>query len=558
MVFDNSREQFWVPFDPGFFGYSELTISLQDAGFLVTESNLPLTVSLVFEPRGSTLVMGPASGQRYSKKEIDAIVRYVNDGGGLLILAEAAAEGTDNFQNALASQFGIRFRNGSVVDTANSIENTAGAWIFAHSDVFGIERVSLPVAVPLVTTGSVINLLTTGATSTPAHAIIGAAVKFGKGRVACIGDSQFLVNGGKREIGIDCAQNRDFALALFEWLSGREKKLQSRIVPQYTLVTAHYIKLKVHVDGTTDLVARVQGGTIKPDTVRNASGELTFTLEVEKDGFVDFVGSDGAHKTIVFLKPSKGGIGASLLFDTRFHGPEMADPLNGLLDFAAFLRDLGFWVWAIEDGLADVSSLYAIVVVNPLRNEPLTYAGELDNPRLRWLIIGEPVSTISVHNEVGDWFRARQFTDRDFPVGILAQQFGIRFLPYEVYESDLSKTLGKHPTFPILNFGDEKCDAFRCGVLEADKASRILVASRTAWGLEGGVGVRAGAKQLVPGKYDYAKPPAVGILLKNTIVLSDLHLLTSQHLSTRGNWVLATDLSNWLAGQEFKTPVSEP
>lgn len=558
VVFDNSREQFWTPFDTGFFGYSELAVLLRDAGFLVTESNLPVTYSLTFEPRGSVLVMGPTVGQKYTNKEIDAIVEYVKNGGGLLILAEEAAPGTDNFQNSLASQFGMRFRNGSVVDTANCIKDTAGQWVLAKSDLFGLRNVCVARAVPLLIAGSAVHVLSTGNTSTPPKAILGAVVQFGKGRVACIGDSQFLINGGKKEIGIECAQNKDFAVALFRWLADKSKVPMSRIIPQYTLVTGNYLKLKVRVEGKTDLLAHIQGGTIKPDTVTDASGELVFEVEIQKDGFIDFTGSDGSHETMVFLVPPSGGIGAGLLFDTRCYGPEIADPVNGLLDFAAMLRDKGFWVWAIEEGVVDVSSLYAIVVVNPLRNDPLLYAGALKNPKLRWLIIGEPTSGIGAHNEVGSWFRERQFTDSEAPVAVLAKEFGISFLPFVIYEPDSSKTLGRHPTFPILNYGTEKCHAFRCGIVEAEGAKPLIVASRSAWGLEGGVGVRSGDRLKAPGKYDYTKPAGAVILSHNAVALADMHLLSSQHLTNRGNWVLASDLANWMTGQKLEIPVSEP
>ncbi|MCX5801328.1 MAG: hypothetical protein NTX17_08085 [Candidatus Eisenbacteria bacterium] len=562
VVFDNSREQFWTPFDAGFFGYSELTVSLRDAGFVVTESNIPVTYSLAFEPRGSVLVMGPAVGQRYTTKEINAIVEYVKNGGGLLILGEEAAPGTDNFQNTLASMFGIRFRNVTVVDTANSIRGTAGQWILAGSDFFGVGSVSLARSVQLITTGSAVSVLSTGKTSTPAQAIVGAAVKFGKGRVACVGDSQFLTNGGKKELGIECAQNKEFALALFSWLAGKERRPTSRIVPQYTLVTADYIVLKVKVEGTTDLAAHIQGGTIEPDTVRDASGELTFAISVKESGFVEFVGDDGSRKTVVFLKPPSGGIGAYLLFDTRCYGPDMAAPVNGLLDFAVLLRDKGFWVWAIEEGVVDVSSLYAVVVVNPLRNDPLLYAGELKNQRLRWLLIGDPTSSIGVHNEVGEWFREGQFPDREAPIAALARAFGITFLPFVIYEPIPSRTAGRHPTFPILNLGNEKCYAFKCGIVEAENARPILLASDSAWGLEGGMGVRSGENLAKPGKYDYKKgaavPPVAAILSRNAMALADLHILSSQHLLNRGNWTFASDLANWLAGQEFREYESEP
>ena len=554
VVFDNSREQFWTPFDAGFFGYSELSVALNEAGFLVTESNIPVTYSLSFEPAGSVLVMGPAAGQAYTKKEIAAIVQYVQNGGALLILAEEALAGTENFQNSLAAQFGMRFRGTTVVDSAHSIKDTNGDWLFAKSDLFGLNSVCLTKPVPMFITGSAIHCLASAPTSKPPKAIIGAVVEFGKGRVACIGDSQFLINGGKNEIGIGCAQNKEFAVALFSWLADRHTILTARIVPQYTLITGQFAKLKVRVDGTTDLVAQVRGGTIKPDTVKGATGELAFDLEIQKDGYVEFLGNDGSHKTVVFLVPPPGGVGAGVLFDTRNYGPQIADPINGIIDFAMFLRDKGFWPWAIEEGVVDVSTLYAIVVVNPLRSAPLLYAGQLKNPKLRWLLIGEPTSGISVHNAVGDWFRSRGFTDVEAPIVSLAKDLGIKFLPYFVYESNLSNTLGKHPTFPIFNYGPDFCNSYRCGVVEAEGGEPILVASKTAWGLEGGLGVRSAGRLTSPAKYDYTRPPAAAILLKNAFALADLHILSSQHLNNRGNRVLANDLANWMAGQEFHVP----
>ncbi|MFH0777594.1 MAG: DUF4350 domain-containing protein [Candidatus Eisenbacteria bacterium] len=555
VIFDDSREQFWQPFDPGFFGYSELGIALREAGFLVTESNFPLNHTLpTVNPRGSVLVLGPASHQRYDPKEISAVEEYVNKGGGLLILAEPDVFGSENFQNALASKFGMRFLNGEVLDTVNSQRWTAGRWIFGTSPFFGIDRVALPVPLPMIVAGSAFPILTGMDTLIPNKATLGAAVERGQGRVVCIGDSQLFINGGNEDIGIDCGNNRAFAMAVFRWLARHKTPRSVTIAPEYTVLTGSTINLTVRVDKTTDLVAHVDGGQIDPDTVLGASGELIFRITVEKDGYVEFVAGDGTRKTVVFFSPPSGGMGAKLLFDTRGFAPEMADPLNGLMGLASVLRDKGFWVWAVEDGLVHLKGLHAIIVVNPLRSGMNLYVGDVHDPRQRWAIIGEPYTTVAVHNSVGEWLRERGFRDREIPVDSLARQFEMSFLPYQIFEDDDSRTLGRHPTFPILSFGVEDCNAFRCGIVQANDGMPVIQGSESAWGLEGGLGLRSEGTKIKAGQFDYKNRPAAAIVGYKVVAIADLHILSGQHLMERGNWAFALELMDWLAGVEFKVP----
>jgi len=555
VIFDNSREQFWSPFDAGFFGYSELAVSLRKAGYLVTESDFPVTISLrTLNPHGSVLVMGPATGQWYSQKEIDAIVEYVKKGGGLLILAEADASGGNNFQNPLSTQFGILVNSVSVVDTANSIGGTAGQWIFARSDFFGIDRVGLPVTGFVMAGGSAFPVLTPAETAAPRGAVIGAAASHGEGRVVCIADSQFLINGGKKEIGIGCAQNRAFALAVFDWLAGRERPIETRIVPQFTMMTGYTLNPKIRVEGTTNISTRIQGGTITPEIVKKASGEYTFDIDLQRDGFVEFIGSDGSRRTIVLLTPPRGGIGARLIFDMRGYGPDMGDPVNGLSEFAGLLRDKGYWVWGVDEGLINVAGLHGVIVVNPLRTEGRIFTGDMDAEGLRWLILAEPFSSIGIQNRFGEWFRNRGFSDRKVAAAEFAKRFGVNCLPYVVFETDSSRIIGRHPTFPILDYGIEECHGFRCGILETEGGRPVLVASEAAWGVEGGLGLRFGPHSMEPGPGDYRKQPVVGVLRDNAVVVADLNVFFSQHMRNRGNWALGLALADWIAGLDFKVP----
>jgi hypothetical protein len=556
VMFDGSREQFWSPFDVGFFGYSELGVLLRDEGFLVSEVNLPVTFSLQVEPRGSVFVMGPAAGQKYTAKEIKAVKDYVEKGGGLLVLTEGAEGSGDNFQNPIASQFGVLFANGSIVDTAHCAAGSGGQWIFARSTRFGIDSVLVPIAAPLMLAKSASPILGGYDTATPPRAVVAAAAQYGKGRVVCIGDSQFLMNGGRGSIGIDCGKNREFARALFNWLAGREKAPACRIVPEYTVVTGRTVKVRVRVDGTTDLRALIDGGTIAPEEVKGATGDLTFTAQLERDGAIEFVGSDGARKTVMTLLSPSGGIGARLLLDVRGYGPDVCDPVNGLTRFAALMRDKGFWVWGIEDGIVDVDLAYGVIVINPVRADEHLYSGNIKRETIKWVFINEPYTTVGVHNAVGKWFRDQGYSDRDIPIHALTSQYEMKFLPYFVYEPDLEITLGRHHTFPQLVFGNEKPHSFRCAPVEAIGGSPRVLASRAAWGLEGGLGLRPELTGTTPGQYDLSTRPTVAaISLSGTaMAIGDLQLFSTQNIFRRGNWTVALQLANWMAGQAFEIP----
>lgn len=559
VIFDNSREQLWSPCDVGFFGYSELAISLREEGFLVSESNMPVTYSLRVDPRGSVLVMGPAVGQKYTQKEINAVKEYVQNGGGLLILAEPDASGSKNFQNALSSEFGMNFLGETVGDVVHAVSGTAGQWIFAKSSYFDVDSVSLPIAVPLMLVSPAFPILSAGETSVPAAAIVGAATTRGRGRVACIGDSQFLINGGKREIGLECGRNRQFAIALFRWLAGREGTAQCRIVPEYTLITGRSVKMRVRVDGKTDLTAHIEGGRVTPEKVEDATGELVFTVDIDRDGYVELVGSDGTRKTIVLFASPTGGLGARLILDVRGYGPEISDPINGFVQFARLMRDKGYWVWGLEDGVIDVNRAYGVVVINPLRPEGLVYLGDLTRETLRWVFINDPYSTVSVHNPTGQWFRDNGFEDREVPIHRLTEKLEMTFLPYTVFEPDKSATVGRHHTFPALQFGTERCNSFRCAVVQAIGGTNFLAGSKTSWGLEAGLGLRPELSGTKPGQNDYpTQVPVAAISLSGTaMVIGDVQLFSDQHIVERGNWTLAMELADWIAGRELEIPGQE-
>jgi hypothetical protein len=161
-----------------------------------------------------------------------------------------------------------------------------------------------------------------------------------------------------------------------------------------------------------------------------------------------------------------------------------------------------------------------------------------------------------VHNAVGKWFRDNGFSDREVPVHALTSQYEMKFLPYVVLEPDVTRTLGRHRTFPQLAFGNEKPHSFRCALVEAVGGTPKLLGSTSAWGLEGGLGLRPEMTGTKPAQNDFPTRPVVAaISLSGTaLAIGDLQLFGTQHIFNRGNWSLALKLADWMAGTEFEIP----
>ena len=149
---------------------------------------------------------------RLSTEEIDAIERFVNAGGGLVVLGEEEQDKYGNNVNELLARFGLTVENAIVQDYEHHRE--APSWVLADLDA-GEDHGNGSAADPLARVGeacfyragtvAVANggrvIARTSATASPAGAPLAAIVEHGEGRVAVLADSDLF--------GDDCIGDLD-------------------------------------------------------------------------------------------------------------------------------------------------------------------------------------------------------------------------------------------------------------------------------------------------------------------------------------------------------------
>src|SRR4051794_14844617 len=156
-----------------------------------------LVVAHPSEPRWERTV--PGSGPpRFSAAELDAIERFVEDGGGLILLAEEEQEKYGNNLAELAARFGIGIENDLVSDYERHRE--APSWVLADlgdarhgTDLLArVEEICFYRATTLEPRGGAGVLARAGPTASAPRAPLLAIAEHGAGRVAVLADSDLF------------------------------------------------------------------------------------------------------------------------------------------------------------------------------------------------------------------------------------------------------------------------------------------------------------------------------------------------------------------------------
>jgi hypothetical protein len=199
--------------------YSELGKLLQDNDFDVE----PYTEFMILAKNikdADVLVFGCPNSSKIRPPEIDVLLKFVKNGGGLLLLSLSGGDrGLMNNMSQVSEEFGITFDNTAVKDDRNNagiptmpvIKN-----IVAHSVTADVEDLLIPSACSLRITGKATALAHTSDVAEPGSAPIVAIAEPGKGRVMCIGSYEIFRRGG----GMKHKGNAVFAVNAFKWLSG--------------------------------------------------------------------------------------------------------------------------------------------------------------------------------------------------------------------------------------------------------------------------------------------------------------------------------------------------
>jgi prefoldin subunit 5 len=199
--------------------YSELGKLLRDSDFDVE----PYTEFMILAKNlkdADVLVFGCPNSSKIRPPEIDVLLKFVKNGGGLLMLSLSGGDrGLMNNMSQVSEEFGITFDNTAVKDDRNN----AGIptmpiikTIIAHPTTEDIEDLLIPSACSLRVGGKATALAQTSDVAEPSNAPIIAIAESGKGRVMCIGSYEIFRRGG----GMKHKGNAIFAVNAFKWLSG--------------------------------------------------------------------------------------------------------------------------------------------------------------------------------------------------------------------------------------------------------------------------------------------------------------------------------------------------
>ncbi|MDH4213069.1 MAG: hypothetical protein OEV85_04030 [Candidatus Thorarchaeota archaeon] len=199
--------------------YSELGKILRDNDFDVE----PYTEFMLLAKNlkdADVLVFGCPNSSKLRSPEIDVLLKFVKNGGGLMLLSLSGGDkGLMNNMSQVSEEFGIIFDNTAVKDERHN----AGIptmpiirEIVPHPTTEDVEDLLIPSACSLRLTSKAIALARTSDVADPSNVPIIATAEPGKGRVMCIGSYEIFRRGG----GLKNKGNAIFAVNAFKWLSG--------------------------------------------------------------------------------------------------------------------------------------------------------------------------------------------------------------------------------------------------------------------------------------------------------------------------------------------------
>ena len=159
----------------------------------------------------------------YTTGEIDAILDFVKNGGGLIVLGETEQQKYGNNFGELTKHFGINFLNATVQDSDRKHKDVA-TWVlgdlhksFEHDLTFRVGEACFYRSGALVIDPSaeVQVVATTSASAMPANAPLIAAANYGEGRVVVLADSDVFGDDSIDELG-----NRNLWTNVAAWVAG--------------------------------------------------------------------------------------------------------------------------------------------------------------------------------------------------------------------------------------------------------------------------------------------------------------------------------------------------
>lgn len=555
VVFDESHGQIASLWDTSFHGLSHLAKALIGEGYYVSSNTAPFLDMISTLSKNDVLVMGIAKEAHYSSEEINAIVDFVDTGGGLLIIGEHDNfANSSDFQNPLTSHFGITFNSDRIYDTENynegSFTEVKGKWIIVNSSFFGLDDVCFYFCSSMNISANAEAILMSSSTSeieteenpfesTPGPAVVGAKSFFGEGRIIGVSDSQFLWNGNGA-IGLDYGNNKILATEMIAWLSNYTANNANTLIPDYTLFTANSFTLNLSVEGTTNISVEISGGSIFPQGLKDANGLTFWEIEVENDGYIHF--SDGNNQCFVrFFKSNEENMSALFLED--HYCRKVDDSWSGLIRLGETLRDHGIAVFSTQKTI-DYSKFDCLIISNPLERWDSNEASQLSKAK-KVLLIGEDCSSIDGHDPYLEMLRDNGYQALDNPMNSIATAYNVDFTKHAIYDPTNN---GGDPFWPKINLKDADTSfvGYKSAVVLGSDKVIIAKGYDTAWGEELREGITTG--EIEKNEYDL-KQTSLIISNFDVMAMGDLDPLSNQHMDKVENQKIAEVISNWIKSE---------
>lgn len=219
VLFDQNYGQTFSPYNPTLVGYSQWVQKLREWGASVQLVSQPLQKVLKNRGSNTVLILGVAVVPRYEKLLPSVIRKFVERGGGVLLMVEH-----DNLfsiatnQNKISQMFGMRALPKGIFNRRRDTGNKV--WIWGDSSILGLDRFQLYYVAPLQLKPPAIPLILAKDSENQKHRVMAALHKASKGRFVLLGDAEVFWNGTKH-LGLQHVKNLEFSRRLIALLAGR-------------------------------------------------------------------------------------------------------------------------------------------------------------------------------------------------------------------------------------------------------------------------------------------------------------------------------------------------
>ena len=282
VVFDQTYDQVYSPFDTGFMGLSHFAVELRRHGAHVALNSQPLSTFLpTFSGPGHVLVLGPTMYRRYNREDLDAIDGYLESGGGVLIFAEHGdlfENGT--FQNAVATEHGITVLPENA--EADWRDPRDRQWPICRAPRWELDDIELYLPAPLEVVPPAVALAEISYPRLARHRIVAAGDLSKSGKLIVVADVEVVWNMWPN-MGIRHGDNAEFILHLLDLLVDCPLDLIEE-EPSFELVPDG--------DSRGVVLFSKQGSSMVPDST--AHGLTALARELRERGFRVVVEGDRA------------------------------------------------------------------------------------------------------------------------------------------------------------------------------------------------------------------------------------------------------------------------